>query len=233
MPLLAAAVGAFFGGIVAFSVSQVNERIKGNRKRWFEHRNSLPQLERMLNEVLDTTGANMHTAETVINLEPRGETALPIAWSEPHPLPFDATMQTNLLRIELINELFSYGVRTRRLNADTETLCRAYSEMRSGLLRHDLSREQYLIGLVEFQQGLKILSKAYRLTDERTLTLLARLRVSLHKDKTHDERGWSFYWMPKPEVVSKDEVKEERGILDKEIAETQSRSRDEIKRYLG
>ena len=232
-PLLAAAVGAFFGGIVAFLVSQMNERIKRHRKRWFEHRNSIPQLERMLNEVLDTTGANMHTAETVIDLAPGNETRLPIVWSELHPLPFDPTLQTNLLRIELINELFSFGVKKRRQNADTEVLCRAYSDMRDGLLRHDLNRDQYLASLAEFQQGLRVLMKGYRLMDERTLTLLARLRVSLYKDKTHDERGWSFYWMPKLEVVSKDEVKEERGILDKEIAETQSRSRDEIKKHLG
>ena len=233
MPLLAAAVGAFFGGIVAFLVSQVNERIKRHRKRWFEHRNSLPALEHLLNEILDVTGSNRHTAKTAIDSISAIDSAVPIVWSEPHTLEFDPHLGGKLLRMELINELFSYRVRIRRLNYDTLSLSRAYSEARTRFLSGDLSREQYLQTLIEFQGGLKVLFSAYGLIDERTLSLLARLRVSLHKDMTHDERGWTFYWMPKPEVVSKDEVKEERGILDKEIAETQSRSRDEIKRYLG
>lgn len=231
--MMVAAVSAFFGGIVAFFVSQVNERIKRHRKRWFEHRNALPMLEYALNEILDITGGNRHTATEAINSISTTEDAVPIVWSEPHTLEFDTGLRAKLLRMPLINKLFSYGVKIRRLNYDTLTLCRAYSEARSRFLSTDLSREQYIQCLAEFRVGLEVLCNAYDLVDERTLSLLARVRVALLKDKTLDNRGWFFYWMPKARDVSAEEVATELVTVKKEIAETQSRSRAEIKRHLG
>jgi len=235
IPVVAAAVGALIAGLVAFFVSQANERVKRHRKRWFEHRNALERLESLLNEITDIIAANRGNATKAIDAITKNDIGLRIVWSEPHTLPYDSSIRIMFLRIELINEFFSYGVKIRRLNNDTETICRAYSEMRSGLLRQDLSKNQYLLSLTEFQKGLENLLNAYDLMDERTQALLARTRATLLKDKLHDNRSFFGFLlkMPKLENITMVEVDSELKRLRKEIAETQSRSRNEIKQYFG
>src|SRR3972149_6444114 len=106
MPLVAAAVGAFFGGLAAFVVSQVNESVKRRRERWFKHRNALVQLEYLLNEITDVLSANRHVATVAIGSIPKNDIGLRIVWSEPRALPYDSSLLTTFLRIELIKELF-------------------------------------------------------------------------------------------------------------------------------
>jgi len=231
MPVLAAAVGGIVGGLAAFFVSQVNESIKKRRKRWFEHRNALVQLEYLLNEITDIIAANRHIVTMAIDPITKKDIGLPIVWSEPHPLPYDSSLPTHFLRIEIINKLLSYGVKIRRLNNDIKTICRAYSEMRSGLLRQDLSKDQYLLSLAEFRKGLEYLMKAYDLMDERTQALLARSRATFQRDKLHD--NGRFFRMPNLENITADEIDSELKRLREEIAEVQSRSRNEIKQWLG
>jgi len=135
------------------------------------------------------------------------------------------------LRIELSNELFSYGISIRRLNYDTKTICRQYSEMRSGLLRQELSKEQYLPSLTEYQKGLEILIKAYDLMDVRTEALHARTRATLRKDTLHDKQR--FYKMPILKDITQPEIDTEIKSLREEIAIVQSQSKSDIEQHLG
>ncbi len=234
MPVLAAAVGGIVGGLAAFFVSQGNERVKRHRKRWLEHRNALVRLEYPLNEITDIIAANRHIATMAIDSITKNDIGLLIVWTEPHALPYDSSLVTSFLRTELTNELFPYGVKIRRLNNDTKTICRAYSEMRSGLLRQDLSKDQYLPCLTKFRKGLEYLMKAYDLMDERTEALLARTRATFHRDKLHDNRSFLgfLFKMPNLENISTVEIDSELKRLREEIAEIQSRSRNEIKQWL-
>ena len=234
MPLVAAAIGAFFGGLAAFFVSQANERVKRHRKRWLEHRNAFVLLDYLLNEITDIIGSNRYIAELIIKSTKKEEIGIQIIWKEPHILPFDSTLLQRFLRIELSMQLFSYGIKIRRLNNDTETICRAYSEMRSSLLRKDLGESQYLSSLNEFRLNMNNLLMSYDFMDRRTQALHARGRAAFNLDEHHDKRSFIrfLFRMPIIKHVSAEEIESELERLKKEIAETQSKSRKENEEWL-
>ena len=234
LPLMAAAIGAFFGGLAAFFVSQANERVKRHRKRWLEHRNAFVRLDYLLNEITDIIGSNRYIASLIIDAEREGDSRVPIIWTEPHLLPFDSTLLQKFLRIELSMEMFSYGIKIRRLKNDTETICRAYTEMRSSLLRQDINENQYLTSLNEFSVGMNNLLKSYDFMDMRTQALHARSRAAFNLDEHHDKRSFIrfLFRMPIIKHVSAEEIESELERLKKEIAETQSKSRKENEEWL-
>jgi len=231
MPLVAAATGAFLGAFFVFYVSQVNERIKRNHIRWFKHRNALVALEYQLNEILGIVADIRSTARSALDSASTSDNAVVIIWTKPQTLPRNQSFLTALLRLEMINELFSYDQQMRKVNHDTRMIRQAYAQMRNAFLRKNLLREQYLQSLQEFRDNLQILIKAYDLIDNRTMKLLARTRATLKGDMIHDKN--TFFKMPIPADISEDAISDELSSLEKEIVEVRSISRSEIKQYLG
>lgn len=231
IPVIAAFLGALVAGIVAFGVSRVNSRIDRHRERWKMHWNALVQLEYRLNEILGITNDNRHHAKVAISAAAKSAERLRIVWSEPKTLPRDVPFMGEFLRPKLAEALFSYCETLRKLNNDTETLCKAFSEMRSALVRQDIKGTQYNQSLQEFGVGLSTLSKAYDLLDEKTEAMLARVRATEKADRLHDSD--KFFNMPKLEEISDEVVRKERMLQQAEIDEVRARSRREIDKYFG
>ncbi len=228
--VISAAIAAFLGALFAFGVSQLNEHFKKNRERWFKHRNALVNLEYKLNSILGIISDNKHTFSISIKSYSNSKTHKIIIWAVPHTIPFDSSILNSFLDIEMINEIFSYNENIRKSNHDVNALWRAYSEMRNSFLKNEITEVQYMVSLKEFCEGIKLLNQAYDLIDNRTIKLLAGVRLSLRKDKQNDQR-WAFFMTPKLRPLDDEEVESEIELLRKELKDTQKRSRDELDIY--
>lgn len=220
--MIVAAISAFFGGIVASWVSRVNEKARRNHELWKGHREALIKLEFQLNGLLPAISGNRRTANGVVAALSRRGSGIPLVWMLPHALHFDDTLLIQLLRVQLANETFDYGVYARWINHDIDMVNQAYSEMRSGRLRKDVTNEEYLTGLTEFQGNMKKLWDDHGLMHERTLKLQALTRVALARDRTHNEGR--FHRLPKLADISRDEIDAELRNVKGEIAARHSRS---------
>ena len=231
MPLVTAAVGAFFGAIFAFAVSQKNEKIKRHREIWREHRNALVELEQRLNENLGLLSDNRFHAQNMLNSENTHQEKMLMTWGRPQLLPRDTDLPRSLQRIELLNELMSYNEKIRKLNHDTQQLCDGYKEMRTARLSNNVPIEQYKSSWREYCAGLKTLLGAYDLMDHRTETLLARVRVTQREDTKHDK--CRFFKMPSLVNISEQQIEEEGRKLAEEMNQTQEKSRHDIDKFLS
>ncbi len=230
-----AAVGAFFAAIAAFSVSQFNEKVRRHRKRWLEHFNALVPLDHALNETVDRLWANRALAHLAIDAIGQAGKGITVIYRLPSPLPRSDAHLRSYLRLELINEVFSFNVKIRRLNGDIRTVCEAYAEMRSGLLRQELRPEQYHCSLTQFQANLQNLVKAFDLVLSRTLDLHARVRVTMKEDKRHNnDTFWKFLnGTPNLAVIDSDRLQSELVQMKREMDDVQARSREEIRQWYG
>jgi len=231
IPVMSAFVGAFAGGFAAFWVSRINSRIDRNRKHWAQHRNALVRLEYLLNEAMSITSDNRYLAVDAANKLAKPDGRIPMMWFAPKALPRDSSLLIDLLRLEIINEAFSYFDKVRKLNDDMDMAYVAYSEMRGAMLRKDIDGNAYKRSLNEYKFNLERLGKAYHLMDHVTVGLLARVRVTLRMDSHHDK--CRFYHMPRLEDVGLDEISSERSEVEQECVQIGARSRGEIARFLG
>jgi len=229
IPVLAALFGAFLGAVMAFYVSQANEVLKRNRERWKEHWDALVRLENWLNEILGLLADNRHTARDLSKSPSREEDEISLVWSEPQTIPRAVFSDTPLLRLELINQLFSFRERLRKLNSDTMTIRRAYTTMRSAFLNTRLDPIPYRQSVRDFRSHLKVLLKHYDLLDDRTLSLLVATRVAMDHDKRYNKK--LLFKMPNLTEITDSEKKNMRELVIKEIEKVQSKSRAEIERF--
>ena len=228
-PLITAGVGAFLGAVFAFYVSQLNEKIKRNRKRWRDHINGMVFLERYLNEVSDILAGIRAHIRLVLGTVPNTDKEPQVVLSDPQALPRNPAHLASSLRMELFNELFSYDQKVRKLNNDILTICRSYSEVRSAALSGNLNAPQYLVRFKEYCKGMRVLEKACGLMDDRTMKLLAQTRATLKRDSIHGNS--KFFILPDLEDISKEEIDQELGLLHVEIEQVRTESRDELDKY--
>jgi hypothetical protein len=233
MPLAAAATGAFLGALFALWVSQINERIKGNRERWKKHRNALVYLEHMLNEIMATITDNRHWAETATNSAVNTDKPFTILWGQPQKLPrcSEFLVLTSFLRQEIKNHLFSYDQKIRKYNHDIHTLYEAYAEMRGAFLRGNIDSRQYQKSLGEYRDKMKFLLRAHDLMDDLTKNLSARTRITLRQDQRHDKSR--YFRMPELAEIAEKDIIAELPVLAAEITEVRAKSRAENDKYLG
>jgi len=229
--LVTAAIGAFCGALFAFVVSQLNERVKRNRKRWTEHYNGLIELELIFNSILGVVGDNRALFNKFIKSYNDSNSRKTVFWNEPNRIPYDSSILNHFLDIELKNKLFSFGEKIRKYNHDIETVWQGYLEMRNSFLKKDITDEQYKISLKEYINGLAFLDKGCNLLDDRTIELHAYTRMAIKKDK--EKNKGLFYYLPRASQLGSKELDDEMNLLKLEIKEVQTKSRNEIDTYLG
>jgi len=231
IPVLAAFVGACFAGIGAFLVSQMSAKITRHREHWRKHRNALVQLEYRLNEILCIVWDNRYLVQRIQEVMAKHDGRVPVTWMEPQPLPSVASEYPKLLRLELVNGFFSFQVKLRRHNDDIAQICSAHADMRSAKIRANIDRSQYVTSLGEYINNVGELQKAYDLIDKYTMELLARVRVSIRKDRLLDKAH--FFTVPSCLPVTPDDVSMEIPIVEKGIEQVRAKSRQDIKEFFG
>ena len=220
-------VGAVVGAVGAYLVSQKTLKKERIRKRWFEHRNFLVELEHLLNEMIDFISCNRYASKKIIDIENVDLRGIHIAWSKPNNFPTDLNNISPLLRIELKNKLFSYNMKIRRINNDISNINLAYNTMTNAKLSDNITRDQYLVSFREYKNNNSKLNNAYSLIEKRTEEILTYVRVALDKDKKLDNS--SFRKLPKPLEISEQELKLKAIEIQEEINLIIENSRKELK----
>jgi hypothetical protein len=229
LPIGDAALGAFFGAFFGFIVNQYAESLKKTRNRWEKHWNALVRLEYRLNEVMGLVADSKYMVDQLSESSGQANDATTVIWYELKMIPRDVPFSTDLLRIGLINLLFSFHEKLRKLNNDTIWINRSYAEMRSALLRRDVDRPQYEQSLAEFRSNLGKLSGAYGLLYDRTFALMVETRAAMVMDKCYNNKR--LFRMPRPKEATETQRESARKQLAGEIKLVRSKSRSELEQY--
>ncbi len=230
IPIVAAFVGAFCAGIGVFLATEVSAKIARNRERWRQHLNALVHLDYRLNEILCIVADNRYLAKKIQKME-EDIGRVRVTWMELQPLPSVASEYPKLLRMELVNGLFSFQIKLRRHNDDIAQICRVYADMRSAKIRKDIDDDQYATSLGEYVNNASEMLKAYDLIDKYTKELLARIRISNRRDRLLI--GSDYFTIPSCFPVTNDEVATEIPILEGEIEKVRATSNQDIKEFIG
>ena len=226
MPVIAALVGAFAAGIVAFAVTRCNERINRHRKLWNGHYDGLVALLLQLAELRVLLISNIELVNQVIEAPSQKGGAMQVASVEPHELLFDRDILLTLMRNEISNAAFSVLVNMRKANYDAMMQCRAYERMCGAMLTKNLAVEQYGNSLEVFKLGLKRLTVKYDRLFDYLLSLIAMTRVAVKKDDP--KKLHRYFHMPHPENLTEEAVNGELKLLREEIEGKRSHGKSSI-----
>ena len=220
---------AFLGAAFAFLFFLAGEVFVRAYERSRAHYNAVVKIEALMNELLDEVSVLTSEVSTYRNKIDEGK----ILTELPRPIRFDgATIRSELYDLDLVNRLMSLTAGMRRLNNDIENIREAYSRLADRYVDKILSEEAYKKNARHIVEPSEKLANVLRtgFTDE-IKDLLAVSRVHLAKPRPIGNRIVGEVvrvLFVERVVVTEEERKHEREILEKEIATVREQSKARI-----
>lgn len=220
--LLADAAGAFFGAFFAFTFGLIAYYIQKKLDRYHKHKNSVVELEHLLQEHFDVSSGNQYLLKGAIETISKG--AFNFTILTPFRLPDDITLRFG--NLELLNKYMPYSTSVTKLNHGMMTWGKMVDQLHQAAIAGALSpqakkaNQEHLkaqaLDLIRFLLGL----------DQETKELVAYVRIFLRKDKYI----WSIPLIERSgkQIVSKEEITAEKKKLEKEMEEIGEESRKQI-----
>ncbi len=215
---------AFAGAFFAFLFLRLAEFLSKIYQRQVKHYNSLVILVTQLNEL----GGIIHDDLYLIPPFKKGITSGNIYFSKLRPLPIDRSHYENLYDIDLINDLFSFNYQLRKLNDDIDSLGEGYAEIKNAYIQHNIQRPDYLINAQITAELLTALEIFLKDMEERTVQLMAKVRLMSKKDMPLGTRIMQWFIKTSGSKIKKSEIESEAEKLHAEIEETKTASQKEI-----
>lgn len=216
------AAGAFFGAFFAFMFGLVAYYVQKKLDRYHKHKNSVVELEHLLQEHFDISSGNQYLLKGAIETINKG--AFNFTILTPFRLPEDITLRFG--NLELLNKYMPYSTSVTKLNHGMMTWGKMVDQLHQAAIAGALSpqakkaNQDHLkaqaMDLIRFLLGL----------DQETKELVAYVRVFLRKEKYI----WSIPLLERSgkQIVSKGEVEAEREKLEEEMEEIGEESRKQI-----
>lgn len=223
-------VSVFIGTISTYYVNKRAEVNKGRRRTWVAHINALVSLQHSLNTILNILNTNKIIASNTLRAKAENPNNLILTRTVPHLVPNDSMNFQMLQRNELINAFFSFNIKIEKINNDTKTASKTFTEYRSAKILGQITDKEYIKIHKEYCNGLNMLLKSYDLLEIKTSELLARVRVSLELDNKH--KNSSFIKRASLEEVTEFHINNELEELSIEIEEVRRKSKEDIDKYL-
>lgn len=226
--LLVQGFSAFAGAFFAFLFLRIAEFLSKLYTRQVKHYNSLVILETQLNEAGGIIHDNLYILPNFQRVISSGN----VYYNNLHPISVDKSHYENLYDIDLLNELFTYFYQTRKINDDMETAGIGYNDLKTSLMQGHMTQEHYKVNAELLAENLKAIEVFLGDLEERTIKLMARIRVQMKKDKPLGTRIMELFIRPSGKKLKQPEVDREFEKLSKEIEETKTKSQKEIEEVL-
>lgn len=224
--LLVQGFSAFAGAFFAFIFLRLATFFSKIYERQVKHYNSLVNLETQLNELGGVISDDLYVIPGFIRTIVGGN----IYSNNLHTFPVDKSHYGNLYDIDLINLLFDFNHKIRKLNDDLETLSSEYQEIKLAFIEKNIDANQYVLNAKEVAKQLKILEAFLSGLQNDTVNLMARIRVKIRKDRPLGTK-LQFLFIKTSRIHEK-EIKKEILEINKELEETKTSSQKEIEKIL-
>jgi len=226
--LLIQGFSAFAGAFFAFLFLRLSEFLTKIYQREVKHYNSLVILETQLNEI----GGIIHDNIYILPNFRRVITSGNIYFNNLHALPIDKSHYENLHDLDLINDLFSYFYQLRKINDDIETSTSGYIDIKNALIQKNITPQDYKVNSNLLAQNLGYIEVFLTDLEERTVNLMARIRVQIKKEIPLGTRIQQLFIRTSEGKLNPEDIKKETGKLKKEIEATKAQSQKEIEEAL-
>lgn len=226
--LLTQGLSAFAGAFFAFLFLRLAEFLLRVHQRKVKNYNSLVLLETQLNELGGIIDDNLYLIPSFRKAITSGH----IYFSKLRQLPIDRSHYENLHDVSLINDLFTYNYRLRKINDDIDSLAGGYADIKNAYIQHHIQLQDYLANAEFSSELLKSLEAFLKDTEARTTKLQAKIRLMLKRDMLLGTKILRLFIHTSGASLKKADIdKEEEKLLD-EIEDTKSRSHEEIEEVL-
>ena len=226
--LLIQGFSAFAGAFFAFLFLRFSEFLTKIYQREVKHYNSLVILETQLNEI----GGIIHDNIYILPNFRRVITSGNIYFNNLHALPIDKSHYENLHDLDLINDLFSYFYQLRKINDDIETSTSGYIDIKDALIQKNITPQDYKVNSNLLAQNLGYIEVFLTDLEERTVNLMARIRVQIKKEIPLGTRIQQLFIRTSEGKLNPEDIKKETDKLKKEIEATKAQSQKEIEEAL-
>jgi len=177
-----AAVAAFFGAFLAFLFVRIGEFFKSFSERINKGHNALIKTEYLLNSLLGELDDNVYVIETFEklydkNVRNQAHSRVFVWANRLTPVKLLDEFVIDFLNIDLINELFTFNVRLRKLNESMETINGAYKESKEALISKSIDAENYIENLTRIRENLLHIKNFFNASIYETAQVLSAVRV--------------------------------------------------------
>ena len=219
---------AFLGAAFAFLFFLAGEVFVRAYERSRAHYNAVVRIEATMNELLDEISVLTSQAATYRNKIDEGT----LLFDLPRPIRFDGALRADLYDLDLVNRFMSLTAGVRRLNNDVENIREMYSRLAERYADGRFSEEAYKKNARHIVDACEKLSRVLQGgTTEEIKDLLAVARIHLSKPRPVGNRIVGevvrVLFVEKV-VVTEEERKHEREVLEKEIETVREQSKARI-----
>jgi hypothetical protein len=224
------ALGAFFGAFAAFIFGLIAFYLQKKFERYWKHKNSVVEIEHLLQDHLDQSAANQFLLNGAIETLQRHHMTYTLLTQ----LRLSEDINLRVGDLELLNKYFDYKEPVVKVNHGMKT----WEGMNTQLHQTIISNPTLPAPIVHqnmnhLKEQAQSLLKFMAALDKDTEYLLGYVRVYMRKDK----HIWSL-WLHKKrysdaEFVSEDEIQSEIKILESEIREISEKSKERIQKIVN
>lgn len=176
------ASSAFMGAFLAFIFVRIGDFFKSYSDRTTKNHSALVKLEQTLNTLLTTLDDNIYIIETFEKIyntykENKNQNYVFVWANRLHPVTRIDELITELLNIDLINELFTLNVHLRKLNESMDTINGAYAETKDALISERINPANYMANVERIHTDILNIKRFLSTSIEETTQALAAIRV--------------------------------------------------------
>lgn len=226
--LLIQGFAAFTGAFFAYFFLRVGEFFSKVYQRQVKHYNSLVNLEVQLNEIGGIVNDNLYILPEFRRVIVSGG----IYYNNLHQILIDKTHYENLHDLVLLNELFSYNHKIRKINNDIKTTGLGYQDMKNAWVQKHIDKPTYVVNTKRLAGNLSGIEIFLGDLQKHTIRLMARTRVQMRGDIPLGVKLQRFFIKSVGPNIKDDDVKKEIRKIEKELKESGEESRREIEQML-
>ena len=225
--LIAQGAGAFFGAFFAFLFGGLAFFIKTRRDRFLLHKNSLVEIEYLLNDHLNDVAKNSYLIKHDVEILRREN----LTYDRLYELRLPIGIELKLGDLVIINKYSSYRESILRVNADFNKINTALDAINNFAITHD--KKVHSDNFKHLAEQMETINKLLKLLIDETKTLLAFIRIYMTRVDSLKEKSINIYKLNGYREITGEELEEELEKLNKGIDQTMKESKEKIKGAIG
>lgn len=226
--IISSIAGGFAGAFFALIFLGVSSFISKILARKTIHYNSLVILETQLNEMIGIIKDNIYLMPPFRDAINNGN----IYWSQIRVIPVDKSHLNKLSDLDLINDLFEFDYKIRKVNDDIESLAVGYNELKDAYIHKYIKVDHYILNAKNTADQIELLEIFSEDLLEDLTKLLTKIKILLKKDKPILTKIQEKLNKTSGDKITVNEFKKEKSKLEKELEESSRKSTEEIEKLL-
>lgn len=227
--IVSSIAGGFAGAFFALIFLGISSFIAKILTRKVIHYNSLIILETQLNEMIGIIKDNAYLMPPFREAIKNGN----IYWSRIRVIPVDKSHLNKLADLDLINDLFEFDYKVRKVNDDIENLTTGYNELKDAYIHKYINVEHYIINAKITAEQIELLEIFSDDILEDLIKLLVKVRILIEKDKPILTKIQEKLNKASGDKITVNEFKKERTKMEKELEESSRKSKEQIDRLVN